>query len=301
MEDVPERPTGPAGDHAVRRARSVDPDTFRHLFRDRGTFWCTGHPAVYGHRFHRHRPELRRIPARSHARREWCRTPASRRPDVDLDGRGRSKSTVGEEDVRLEFRLCPECVRAHHVAAVRLDRLVGDDMTVLKRYRFFLVLLSILLLVICIDQAVGLEAIRLTGRSMLDMIVLLPPIFVLVGLLDQWVPKELLIRYMGSDSGLTGILFTLVLATIAAGPLYIAFPIAVLLLRKGAGVRYVVFFLGAWSTVKLPVLVYEFTSFGLPFTSIHIGFGLLFYYVTGILFERYYDRQQLLQHDQTER
>ena len=174
-------------------------------------------------------------------------------------------------------------------------------MTVLKRYRFFLVLLSILLLVICIDQAVGLEAIRLTGRSMLDMIVLLPPIFVLVGLLDQWVPKELLIRYMGSDSGLTGILFTLVLAMVAAGPLYIAFPIAVLLLRKGAGVRYVVFFLGAWSTVKFPVLVYEFTSFGLPFTSIHIGFGLLFYYVTGILFERYYDRQQLLQHDQTER
>ena len=171
---------------------------------------------------------------------------------------------------------------------------------ILKRYRFFLVLLSILLITATINQAVGLKAFQVTGQSMVDMIILLPPIFILVGLLDQWVPKELLIRYMGSDSGLIGILFILVLATVAAGPLYIAFPIAVLLLRKGASVRYVVFFLGAWSTVKLPVLIYEFTSFGISFTSIHIGFGLLFYYVMGILFEKVYDRQRLLQHNQNE-
>lgn len=151
-----------------------------------------------------------------------------------------------------------------------------------------------------INQAIGLKAVQVTAQSVVDMIILLPPIFILVGLLDQWVLKELLIRYMGSDSSFTGILFTLVLATVAAGPLYIAFPIAVLLLRKGASVRYVVFFLGAWSTVKLPVSIYEFTSFGLPFTSIHIGFGLLFYYVMGLLFEKVYDQQQILRNDQTE-
>ncbi|WP_368915788.1 permease [Exiguobacterium acetylicum] len=151
-----------------------------------------------------------------------------------------------------------------------------------------------------INQAIGLKAVQVTAQSVVDMIILLPPIFILVDLLDQWVLKELLNRYMGSDSSFTGILFTLVLATVAAGPLYIAFPIAVLLLRKGASVWYVVFFLGAWSTVKLPVLIYEFTSFGLPFTSIHIGFGLLFYYVMGLLFEKVYDQQQILRNDQTE-
>jgi len=151
-----------------------------------------------------------------------------------------------------------------------------------------------------INQAIGLKAVQVTAQSVVDMIILLPPIFILVDLLDQWVLKELLNRYTGSDSSFTGILFTLVLATVAAGPLYIAFPIAVLLLRKGASVWYVVFFLGAWSTVKLPVLIYEFTSFGLPFTSIHIGFGLLFYYVMGLLFEKVYDQQQILRNDQTE-
>ncbi|MDN4527136.1 permease [Fictibacillus fluitans] len=169
----------------------------------------------------------------------------------------------------------------------------------LKRYWFFFVLLIGLLVITFINQTMGLKAVQLTGKSILDMLLLLPPIFILVGLLDQWVKKESLIRYMGEKSGIYGILFTLLLATVAAGPLYIAFPIAVLLLKKGASVRYIVFFLGAWSTVKLPVLLYEFTSFGTKFTLIHISFGLVFYYLTGLLFEKIYDQKKMLKNDIT--
>lgn len=149
------------------------------------------------------------------------------------------------------------------------------------------------------NQAIAIKTVQLTGKSILDMLFLLPPIFILVGLLDQWVTKETLISYMGEKSGIYGVLFTLLLATVAAGPLYIAFPIAILLLKKGASVRYIVFFLGAWSTVKLPVLLYEFTSFGLKFTLIHICFGLVFYYLTGILFEKLYSQEKLLKDNST--
>ncbi len=149
------------------------------------------------------------------------------------------------------------------------------------------------------NQAIAMKTVQLTSKSILDMLFLLPPVFVLVGLLDQWVKKETLIRFMGGKSSIYGVFFTLLLASVAAGPLYIAFPIAVLLLKKGASVRYIVFFLGAWSTVKLPVLVYEFTSFGSKFTLIHICFGLVFYYFTGILFEKIYGQQKLLKHDIT--
>ncbi|MGJ7913335.1 permease [Neobacillus sp. LXY-1] len=167
----------------------------------------------------------------------------------------------------------------------------------LKRYRFFFILLLALLVTTLVNQTTAIKAVQLTGKSIFDMLLLLPPIFLLVGLLDQWVKKETLIRYMGEKSGIYGIFLTLLLATVAAGPLYIAFPIAVLLLKKGASVRYMVFFLGAWSTVKLPVLVYEFTSFGPRFTLIHICFGLVFYYLTGILFEKVYSKQKILKYD----
>lgn len=172
-------------------------------------------------------------------------------------------------------------------------------MTKLKTYRFFFVLLLGLLIIAFINQSVAMETVQITGNSILDMLYLLPPIFILVGLLDQWVKKESLVRYMGEKSGIYGVFFTLLLATVAAGPLYIAFPIAVLLLKKGASVRYIVFFLGAWSTVKLPVLVYELTSFGFKFTLIHICFGLVFYYLTGLLLEKIYGQQKLLKYDIT--
>lgn len=170
----------------------------------------------------------------------------------------------------------------------------------LKRYRFFFVLLLGLFLLTFINQSLGWRALQLTGNSILDMLLLLPPVLLFVGLLDQWVKKETLMKYMGEKSGMYGILFSLLLGGIAAGPLYVAFPIAALLLKKGASIRYIVFFLGVWTTAKLPILVYEFSSFGATFTLIHIGFGLVFFYIMGLIFERFYNQEELLRYDVTE-
>lgn len=172
-------------------------------------------------------------------------------------------------------------------------------MNELRKYHFFFILLSVLIILTLINQTVGWKAFQLTGKSILDMLLLLPPVLVFVGLLDKWVEKETLIRYMGKKSSIYGTLFSLLLGGIAAGPLYVAFPIAALLLKKGASIRYIVFFLGVWTTAKLPVIVYEFASFGVKFTLIHICFGLLFFYLMGVIFEKFYDHRQLLKYDIT--
>lgn len=172
-------------------------------------------------------------------------------------------------------------------------------MNELRRYRFFFILLLGLIILTFINQSLGWNALQLTGKSILDMLFLLPPVLIFVGLLDQWVKKETLIKYMGEKSGIYGILFSLLLGGIAAGPLYVAFPIAALLLKKGASIRYIVFFLGVWTTAKLPVMVYEFASFGAKFTLIHICFGLMFFYLMGIIYEKFYDQRQLLKYDIT--
>ncbi|WP_088125928.1 permease, partial [Bacillus sp. S1-R2T1-FB] len=109
-----------------------------------------------------------------------------------------------------------------------------------------------------------------------------------------------LMKSMGKKSGIYGILSSLLLGGIAAGPLYVAFPIAALLIKKGASIRYLVFFLGVWTTAKLPILVYEYSSFGATFTLIHIGFGLVIFYIMGLIFERFYDQGGLLRYDVTE-
>lgn len=163
----------------------------------------------------------------------------------------------------------------------------------IKTYGFFLTMSVLLLGLLLINPVRGQYAAQLSFKSLLDMLLLLPPILVLVGLLDQWIKKDTLLKYMGPDAGFQGYLYVLLLASIAAGPLYVAFPVAVLLVEKGASVRYVVFFLGAFTTVKLPVLLYEISSFGLVYTALHIGFGLLFFFMTAQLFERYQTALQM--------
>ncbi|KQL39237.1 hypothetical protein AN960_09710 [Bacillus sp. FJAT-25509] len=167
----------------------------------------------------------------------------------------------------------------------------------LRKYRFFFILFGSFIVLTLINHSLGMKAFQLTGNSILNMLFLLPPVLIFVGLLDKWVEKETLIKYMGDKSGIYGVLFALLLGGIAAGPLYLAFPIAVLLLKKGASIRYVVFFLGVWTTAKLPVVIYEFASFGIKFTLIHICFGLVFYYLMGIIFEKFYNHKQLLNFD----
>ncbi|WP_088071794.1 permease [Gottfriedia luciferensis] len=167
----------------------------------------------------------------------------------------------------------------------------------LKKYRFFFILFSGLLALTFLNHSLGWKAFQLTGNSILNMLFLLPPVLIFVGLLDAWVEKDTLIKYMGKKSGIYGIVFALLLGVIAAGPLYVAFPMAILFLKKGAGIRYVVFFLGVWTTAKLPTAVYEMNSFGFKFTLIHICFGLAFYYLLGIVFEKFYDQRQMLKND----
>lgn len=170
-------------------------------------------------------------------------------------------------------------------------------MSQLKKYRFFFILLVAFFVLTFINHSLGMKAFHLTGNSILNMLFLLPPVLIFVGLLDKWVEKETLIKYMGDKSGIYGVLFALLLGGIAAGPLYLAFPIAVLLLKKGASIRYVVFFLGVWTTAKIPVVIYEITSFGIKFTLIHLCFGLVFYYLMGIIFEKFYSHKQLLNYE----
>lgn len=135
----------------------------------------------------------------------------------------------------------------------------------LKRYAFFLALLVVNLVIVAVLPQKGIEAFRITGSNLLDMLSVLPPIFILLGLLDVWVKRETMMKLMGEKAGLVGILVAFALGSLAAGPLYAAFPVATVLLKKGGSLFNVLVFIGAWSTTKIPLLLFEATSMGAAF------------------------------------
>lgn len=138
-------------------------------------------------------------------------------------------------------------------------------MTYLNRYRFFIVTLIISGILLFFNREIGIRAFEITGYSFKEMLFIIPPIFVLLGLLDVWISKETMMKYMGEGSGLRGIVLAFIIGSAAAGPLYGAFPIAAVFMKKGVKFSNVLIFIGAWSTTKIPMFLFELSALGVKF------------------------------------
>ena len=155
----------------------------------------------------------------------------------------------------------------------------------IKKNYFLLIVLGIFIYTMFVDINITKDITLVTWENLNTFLSFVPPIFVLIGLLDVFVSKEMMIKHMGPDSGLLGFFYAFLLGSLAAGPLYMAFPIAAILLKKQAHIRYIVFFFGIWTTLKLPILIYEFTNFGFVFTMTNIVLALLIFLVGSYIFE----------------
>lgn len=135
-----------------------------------------------------------------------------------------------------------------------------------KRYRFFAITFVIFGFIVLFYHDYGIMSLKITGNSFREMFILLPPIFLLLGLMDEWVPREMIMKYMGNHSGFVGGFLAFVLGSLAAGPLYAAFPIAGVFMKKGVKYTNILIFIGAWSSTKIPLLILEASSLGISFT-----------------------------------
>ncbi|MCW1713785.1 MULTISPECIES: permease [Synergistaceae] len=135
----------------------------------------------------------------------------------------------------------------------------------LKRYRPFLIALACVGVLTLFNRGIGTKALFISVNSFVQMLFIIPPVFVLLGLLDVWVSRESMIRYMGEGSGIEGILLSIFIGSAAAGPLYAAFPVSALFMKKGVSFSNVMIFIGAWSTTKIPMVLFEFQSLGARF------------------------------------
>ncbi|MDD2294523.1 MAG: permease [Christensenellales bacterium] len=157
---------------------------------------------------------------------------------------------------------------------------------VVKRYKFFLAFFSVNIALLFILPDTGWRSFEITGDNLLEMLSILPPIFVLLGLLDVWVERETMIKYMGSGSGVKGGVFAFILGAAAAGPLYAAFPVAAVLLKKGAKLMNVFIFIGAWSTAKIPMLLFEASNLGVHYTLLRLACNIVGIILIAVLLEK---------------
>jgi uncharacterized membrane protein YraQ (UPF0718 family) len=136
---------------------------------------------------------------------------------------------------------------------------------ILKRYAVFIAALLAVGVLTLFFRDIGLKSLSISAQQLWQMLLIIPPIFILLGLMDVWVQRETMVKYMGEGSGLKGIILSIILGSAAAGPLYGAFPVAAVFMKKGVKFSNLLIFIGAWSTTKIPMFLFEMASLGIRF------------------------------------
>ena len=121
----------------------------------------------------------------------------------------------------------------------------------IKRYRSFFISLIFLIIISFFSYNVFLKVINSVTSNILQMLSVLPPIMLMLGLMDVWVPREKLMKYMGNKSGVIGIILAMLIGSVAAGPMYASFPFTAVLIKKGAKFSNVIIFMNYWCLNKI--------------------------------------------------
>ena len=166
---------------------------------------------------------------------------------------------------------------------------------IVKRYRVFLLLLAVNVAVGLLLPEIGLRSAKMTLSNFWEMISVIPPIFIMLGLLDVWVDRATMMKYTGKGSGLKGALIAFALGSAAAGPLYAAFPVAGVMLKKGSSLRNVFIFIGAWSTAKIPMLTFEAANMGFTFTLTRLALSIIGILAIAFSMEKAMGKEQQMQ------
>ncbi len=137
-----------------------------------------------------------------------------------------------------------------------------------KENLFIIFIAAAYIAIFIINQNMGIASVKNSFYYIKEMIMIMPVIFVLTALLDLWVPKEKIMKYLGKEAKAKGVVLSFILGSISAGPIYAAFPLCVMLHKKGASVRNLVIIFSAWAVIKVPMLLNEMKFLGFKFMAV---------------------------------
>ena len=67
---------------------------------------------------------------------------------------------------------------------------------IIKRYKYFLIFSFVLILVSIYNNEFGVYAFKNIKSSLIQMLCVLPPVMILLGLMDEWIPREYFMKYI---------------------------------------------------------------------------------------------------------
>lgn len=135
----------------------------------------------------------------------------------------------------------------------------------LSKHKILLIAIIGYICVFIINSEIGIKALKESKYYFLEMIQILPPIFILTSLIQTWVPTKVIVDNFGNGSGIRGKVISFAIGSLSAGPIYAAFPVCKTLTKKGASIDNIVIILSSWAVIKIPMLINEAKFMGVNY------------------------------------
>lgn len=158
-----------------------------------------------------------------------------------------------------------------------------------KNKRLYLFLLIVLLIVVIgnlIYPEKGKHFLPIVFRYGWQIFLIMPPILILMGLMQVWIPREWIQKYIGSQSGVKGKIVCILFGILPTGPMYVFLPLASGLLKKGASVSNILILLGMMSSEKIPQILVEINFLGLRFALTRFVLTVIAVVIMGEIIEK---------------
>lgn len=142
---------------------------------------------------------------------------------------------------------------------------------------------------------IGFKPGKLIGHNFItfsiEMLKILPCAFILIGLFEVWVKKESVEKHLGKDSGAIGYLWIILLAGTTVGGLYVAFPVAYSLFKKGAKLSVIFTYIGASAICRIPMTIFESSFMGIKFSLIRLVISIPLVILSSVWLGNYLEKK----------
>ncbi len=150
--------------------------------------------------------------------------------------------------------------------------------------------LAVILVFLSYQKGVHIQGLKASGSMLLQIIPLLVFAFLIAGMVQFLLPREIISRWVGAESGFRGLLIGTAMGSIAPGGPYVSLRLAAGLLRMGANIGNMVAFLTAWSILAISRMPLELGIMGWKFTLIRMACTFFFPPIAGLIANTFFSR-----------
>jgi uncharacterized membrane protein YraQ (UPF0718 family) len=145
--------------------------------------------------------------------------------------------------------------------------------------------LALILIAIAYSKGQGqyITGLQSAFKMTVQILPLLIFAFIIAGMIQVLLPQQLVSKWVGAESGFRGILIGTIAGGLSPGGPYVSLPIAVGLLKSGAGVGTMVAYLTGWSLWAITRLPMELGILGWKLTVIRLVCTFFFPPIAGII------------------